>query len=253
VVIVAPHPDDEIIGAGAHMTAIRDLWVVYATDGAPKNMYDARRLGFTTREEYARAREREALAALRLGGVGPERCLHLEFPDQETAKHMPELVRRLLPLFRGLRPDSVLAPAYEGGHPDHDSVAMAVHTAARLVARETGRAPRVVEYALYHAWEGGIRTGEFLPRDGTPVANLALDPAARVLKCRMLACFATQQQTLAQFRTEVERFRPAPSYDFTAPPHGGRLHYENFDWGITGYEWRRNAREALRNLEVQPS
>jgi LmbE family N-acetylglucosaminyl deacetylase len=252
VLIVAPHPDDEIIGAGAHIPAVRDLWVVHATDGAPRDMRDARRNGFSTREEYARARHREALSALRLAGVGPERCLQLEFPDQEALEHMPELVRRLLSLFRGLRPDSVLAPPYEGGHPDHDSVAMSVHTAARL-AKATGHAPRIIEYALYHAWEGRLRTGEFLPRDGSAVANLPLDPAARVLKCRMLACFTTQQQTLAQFPTEVERFRPAPSYDFTAPPHPGRLHYENLDWGISGHEWRRNARETLRNLEVQPS
>jgi hypothetical protein len=58
---------------------------------------------------------------------------------------------------------------------------------------------------------------------------------------------------LSQFTTDVERFRTAPAYDFTVPPHDGRLHYENFDWGVTGHEWRRNARETLRRLEVQPS
>jgi LmbE family N-acetylglucosaminyl deacetylase len=254
VVIVAPHPDDEIIGVGAHIPSIRDLWIVHATDGAPRNLHDARKNGFTTREEYAIARHREALAALRLAGVGPERCLHLEFSDQETTQHLPELARRLISLFRGLRPDSVLAPPYEGGHPDHDSVAMAVQAAARVVTRETGRGPRILEYTLYHAWEGRMRTGEFLPCDGAAVANLPLDPASRVLKCRMLACFTTQRQMLDHFTTEVERFRPAPPYDFTAPPHDGQLHYETFDCGVTGHEWRRNAREALRRLEVaQPA
>jgi LmbE family N-acetylglucosaminyl deacetylase len=216
-------------------------------------MIDAHQNGFSTREEYAHARHCEALSALRLAGVGPERCLQLEFPDQEATHNMSAIVRRLLSLFRGLRPHSVLAPPYEGGHPDHDSIAMAVHSAARLAARELGRAPRIVEYALYHSWEGKMRTGEFLPHDGASVSNLALDPSARVLKCRMLACFTTQRQTLAQFSTEVERFRPAPAYDFTAPPHAGTLHYEYFDWGMTGAEWRRNARETLRSLEVPPS
>ena len=63
----------------------------------------------------------------------------------------------------------------------------------------------------------------------------------------------TQRQMLSQFTTEVERFRPAPAYDFTSPPHDGKLHYETFDSGMTGHEWRRNAREALRRFEVQPS
>jgi N-acetylglucosamine malate deacetylase 2 len=253
VLIVAPHPDDEIIGAGAHIPAIRDLWVVHATDGAPRDMRDARQNGFATREEYAHARHLEALAALRLAGVGPERCLQLEFPDQETTQYLPEIVRRLVSLLRGLRPDTVLAPPYEGGHPDHDSVAMAVHTAARVTRREHGRAPRIVEYALYNAWEGRMRPGEFIPHDGAPIAHQALDPSARVLKCRMLACFTTQQQTLAQFPTEMERFRSAPAYDFAAPPHTGRLYYENFDWGMSGHEWRKNARETLRTFEAPPS
>ena len=137
---------------------------------------------------------------MRLAGVGPERCLHLEFADQETSQHLPELARRLISLFRGLRPDSVLAPPYEGGHPDHDSVAMAVHAAARVVTRETGRGPKIIEYALYHAWEGRMRTGEFLPFDGAQVANLPLDPTSQMLKCRMLACFATQRVRLHQIK-----------------------------------------------------
>src|SRR5262249_31997817 len=151
VLLVAPHPDDEIIGVGAHIPAIRDLWVVHATDGAPRDMQDAQRNGFATRHEYARARHREALAALRLARIGPERCLHLDFPDRETAENLQQLTRRLLSLFRGIRPDSVLSPPYEGGHPDHDSVALAVHTAVQIAAREAGRGPRIVEYALYHA------------------------------------------------------------------------------------------------------
>jgi len=253
VLIVAPHPDDEIIGAGAHIPSIRDLWVIHATDGAPRDMRDANEKGFMTREEYAVARQREALAALRLAGVGAERCLHLEFADQEAAHNIPDLTRRLLSLIRGLRPDSVLAPPYEGGHPDHDSVALAVHTAVRMARLETGSAPQIVEYALYHAWEGRMRAGEFLPREGIPIANLALEPAERVLKCRMLACFATQQRTLAPFATDVERFRKAPAYDFTAPPHEGPLNYENFNWGMTGREWRRIARESLRAMEVGQS
>ena len=35
------------------------------------------------------------------------------------------------------------------------------------------------------------------------------------------------------FPIAIERFRPAPDYDFTQPPHEGRLFYENYDWGMT--------------------
>ena len=58
----------------------------------------------------------------------------------------------------------------------------------------------------------------------------------------MLACFVSQRETLAPFGCESEAFRAAPVYDFTVPPHPGRLHYERFGWGVrNGDEWRRIA------------
>jgi N-acetylglucosamine malate deacetylase 2 len=42
VAIVAAHPDDDIIGAGATIAAMKPApWIVYVTDGAPSNMRDA--------------------------------------------------------------------------------------------------------------------------------------------------------------------------------------------------------------------
>ena len=51
-------------------------------------------------------------------------------------------------------------------------------------------------------------------------------------------------ETLAQFGLEAERFRVAPQYDFTAAPHEGRLHYEHYDWGMSGERFRELARQA---------
>ena len=65
----------------------------------------------------------------------------------------------------------------------------------------------------------------------------------------MFECFHTQRQVLCWFPIEVERFRKAPAYNFTRPPHPGKLHYDYFDWGVTGEKWLRLAREALRVLE----
>jgi hypothetical protein len=50
---------------------------------------------------------------------------------------------------------------------------------------------------------------------------------------------------LINFPVGVERFRYAPSYDFTRPPHDGRLFYEEQNWGVSGKEWCRLARQAL--------
>jgi LmbE family N-acetylglucosaminyl deacetylase len=247
---VAPHPDDEVIGVGGQFLCAPDLWIVNATDGSPRNMQDARAYGFERREDYARARRRELEAALCLAGIGAERALSLGFVDQETAFHLPELVHELYALLQKLRPQLILTPAYEGGHPDHDSVAFAVHAAHRIAARSADADPALVEYALYHAYEGGIRTGAFLPNSNGPNSNgpvetIALSPTVAGLKRRMMDCFATQQRTLAPFSCTRECFRRAPEYDFTAQPHAGRLYYEHFPWGVNGEEWRALARRAM--------
>jgi hypothetical protein len=66
----------------------------------------------------------------------------------------------------------------------------------------------------------------------------------------MIAAHASQQRVLAPFATDVERFRPAPAYDFTRPPNGGRLYYERYAWGMTGERWRTLANDALKQLEL---
>ena len=70
----------------------------------------------------------------------------------------------------------------------------------------------------------------------------------RGFKRALLTCYETQERMLSQFPIEVERFRPAPKYDFTQPPHAGRLWYENFAWGTGPDEWRRRAAHAMERL-----
>jgi hypothetical protein len=67
----------------------------------------------------------------------------------------------------------------------------------------------------------------------------------------MCDCFVTQRCVLDQFPIDRERFRQAPCYRFTAPPHEGRLFYEYFDWGMSGARWCALARHMLASLELE--
>jgi hypothetical protein len=69
----------------------------------------------------------------------------------------------------------------------------------------------------------------------------------------MTDCFSTQRQVLTSFPIGTERFRLAPHYDFTAPPHDGRLFYENFPWGMTGERFRRLVGDALLACGLEPA
>lgn len=250
VTLVSAHPDDEVIGAGGRLPHLRDVAVVHVTDGAPRDMTDARRYGFATRESYARARATERERALALARVPREHIHDIGLIDQEASLALTELTYHLADLFDRARPDVVLTHAYEGGHPDHDATAFAVHQAVRRLLLREGVAPVIVEFTGYYWRDGAMRTGEFVPHGGTVARTLSLGADEGRRKQAMFACYATQQQVLASFGTNVEHFRIAPTYDFTAPPHPGRLFYEWFDWRVNGEAWRQLARRALHALET---
>jgi N-acetylglucosamine malate deacetylase 2 len=236
VLIVAAHPDDEVIGAGSRLALFDRLTIVHVTDGAPRNMYDARRHGFRRPEEYEAARRNEFRDALRIAGARPD-CIELGIPDQEATLNAPHIVPQLSAIIGSFRPDFMMTHAYEGGHPDHDACALAVHL--------SGDGTPLVEFTSYHTDGGALRTGQFL-NECAPVLTVELSPAEQNRKRAMLACFRTQAETLALFGVAAERFRMAPVYDFSVPPHPGPLYYEQFDWGMTSKTFCGIAREVLQ-------
>jgi LmbE family N-acetylglucosaminyl deacetylase len=245
VLIVAAHPDDEAIGVGGQLAGFRDPYLVHVTDGAP--------LGHPDRTGYAAARRRELHAALAVAGVAPDRVWALGVVDQEATKHMPELAHEIAKIIERLAPETILTHAYEGGHPDHDAAAFAVHAAAKLVARRGKPAPALAEFTSYHNGNPGgsgswMRVGEFLAAPGCELRTLALSWEARERKRRMFDCFSSQRHMLDQFPIAIERIRTAPAYEFTQPALDGRLFYEDQNWGWQGAEWRGRAREALEEL-----
>ncbi|WP_162913003.1 PIG-L deacetylase family protein [Rhodospirillaceae bacterium SYSU D60014] len=247
--IVAAHPDDEVIGAGGQLSRLRALTLLHVTDGAPRNMRDAAAGGFETRQAYARARRGELEQALALAGIAPQQTDRIGIADQEAAFHLAELALTLAERLDRICPDIVVTHPYEGGHPDHDSTAFAVHGACDLLKRRNGVSPAIVEMASYHMRDGTIAALEFLPNGDHDIVLLPLTDAQQCLKRRMIACFASQAAMLTRFPPDREPFRPAPTYDFRRPPHAGRLFYELFDWGMTGARWRALAGTALASLQ----
>lgn len=215
VLVIVAHPDDETIGAGATLAALRDVRILHLTDGAPRDRRFVSKHFHGTTEEYAATREAEARAALALAHVDPDRVRSLRFPDLETAYDLDALTQQVSVALELFEPDLVITHAYEGGHPDHDACAFAVHAA---------RPKLLYEMPLYHAENGRFVAGTFL--DGCDEIVIVLDDEQRALKRRMFDCYVTQRDVLAQFPIECERFRRAPQYDFTRPPHEGPLWYE---------------------------
>ena len=250
LLIVVAHSDDEVIGIGGQLARLRGVRLLHVTDGAPRNLLDARAAGFDSWEGYAAARRHELLAALGVAGIEATQADQLAIPDQGASFQLVDLAQTLAAKFSVLRPEMVVTHAYEGGHPDHDASAFAVHAACALVRRCGGEAPAIIEMTGYHMATRGPVKSEFLDCPGSPVTTLVLGDPERALKRRLIDCFSTQSRVLADFPIDVERFRPAPAHDFMRPPHGGRLYYEHFDWGVDGIRWRALAGQALAALEI---
>lgn len=242
--VVAPHPDDETLGAGIwmHRHSHVPVYILHVTDGSPKDMQNAHDLGISTREEYAAIRRRELHTALDLIPIPAHNRFRCSFTDKETYRNLTALVAQLDTYVVALKPSLVLTPAYEGGHPDHDAVAFAV-----AAVHKRNPSFEQWEFPLYHAdASGDMICGEFVsPNLSCPEEVSALSAEERLLKHEMLACFETQKEILGRFGVDCERFRRAPVYDFTEAPHPGLLLYERWGWGISGEAWRQRAREAI--------
>jgi LmbE family N-acetylglucosaminyl deacetylase len=252
LLLVVAHPDDEVLAAGSLLPRLPLAHIVYATDGAPRDLGDAQRLGFASQDEYAAARRQETDRALAMLGIGPERVHRLGLTDQDVAQEMSRLLRALAELCVMLRPAAIITHAYEGGHPDHDAVALAVHMLGR--DQDSEGSPQLIEFAGYHDADGSGRmvTQSFLPAPVSEV-TLHLKPAERARKRRVLDCFKTQRRVLRQFGTERERFRRAPSYRFTAPPHPWPPYYEQFVRHLDGKQWRSLAAATLAKYGLPES
>jgi LmbE family N-acetylglucosaminyl deacetylase len=268
VVVVAAHPDDETIGSGALIADLWDVYVVHVTDGAPRDARFVPHRAPPSSEAYRAARRREVTRALSLAGMRPDRIFELGAVDQEATLDLAELSWSLRSMLQKLRPAVLIAHGYEGGHPDHDATSFIARASVRLLQASGARTPLLAEMLSYHgagegpssvSWQGGsaapavcrschgaaelVRALRNEPEQSQQFC-LSLGDADRSLKARMLACFQTQRDLLDRFAIEDERFRLAPDYDFSRPPHEGTLHYERLNWPMTGERWRSLARAA---------
>jgi N-acetylglucosamine malate deacetylase 2 len=249
VALVVAHHDDEVLGLGSRMDRLRRLKVIHLTDGAPRDMRDARREGFSTWQDYAAARRVElmrALAAIRASGA---ETIGYDAPDQEAIRHCAAIVPRLARDLEDVR--AVITHPYEYGHPDHDTAALAVWLACERLRKGGGVPPERFEFASYHIREGRPVLAEFWPDPSSPEMELRLSERELERKRAAVDCFDTQKALGGRFPLTPERVRRAPGYDFAAPAPPGEAVYDRWGLEMTSAEWRRLADEALRAEQAE--
>jgi LmbE family N-acetylglucosaminyl deacetylase len=156
---------------------------------------------------------------------------------------------KLEDIIRQTKPQFVFTHSYEGGHPDHDSTAFAVHAACRLLQKQHNTSPIIIEFALYNNFPGYFVMNKFIPYNLTEKL-VELNDFEMKYKKDLLSFFTSQQYLLKNYDSHVESYRIAPVYDFSKPPHEGKIHYDNFDWGIKNEEWREIANDTLEMFNL---
>ncbi|HTZ37131.1 MAG TPA: PIG-L family deacetylase [Stellaceae bacterium] len=222
ILILAPHPDDEIVACGIAARHARragaELFVLYLTSGVPpgETGWPWRRRSYAARS--ARRRD-EARAAAALLGLEP--IEFLDIASRRLATRLDAAREAAQDALRRTRADCLWVTAFEGAHQDHDA-------ANALAARFAARVP-VWEFAAYNYAGGRVRSNRFLDARGG-VIELRLDRDAAALKRRALALYPSERGNLAHIRLEQEAWRPLPHHDYGTPPHPGRLFRERFHW-----------------------
>jgi LmbE family N-acetylglucosaminyl deacetylase len=180
VVVLAAHPDDEVLGAGGLLSLLAAagtrLRLVAVTDG------EASHPGLADPAELITRRCAERAAALRELGAGMAEVIRLKLPDSRLCRREPELTTLVHQLVKGF--DVCLAPWENDVHADHEAVGRAARQAC----------PRLFFYPIW-MWHWA-RPGD--PRVPWEQAiPISLPAAAAGRKRAAIGCFASQLENRA--------------------------------------------------------
>jgi LmbE family N-acetylglucosaminyl deacetylase len=131
VLVLAPHPDDEVLGCGGALIQHSDqgdrVKVVFVTDGLAGDA-----LGYYAGQDYLEVRREEARRAGAILGV--EELVFWNYADGRLAK-ADDLADRLEALLEADRPDVIYRPSTLEIHADHWALGAGIEEALRRYGR----------------------------------------------------------------------------------------------------------------------
>jgi len=185
VVVVAPHPDDEVLGVGGLLQALHraghHIELVAVTDGEASHPGSLA----MSPDVLASVRRIEAAEARRALGLHHCKTIHVGLPDGAVADHEDRLAGVLADR---LDADAIVLATWRGdGHPDHEATGRAAASAAAT----TGA--RLVEYPVW-AWSWARPGDRRVP--WATASAVPFDTEAQQAKRRAIQSFRSQLEPL---------------------------------------------------------
>ena len=161
ILVIAPHPDDDVLGAGGTMaeasTQGRGVFSVYVTDGRGSPRKDRA----LSDEALATQRKWEALAAL--GAVSATGGFFLQHQSSELGGKIGQQVGEdLIGILEWLRPEEIFLPAPYERHRTHQNC---TRLSLEALRGAKGLKPLVLGYSLWGSFWGEKKR---VVRDITP-------------------------------------------------------------------------------------
>lgn len=214
ILVLAPHPDDEVVGAAIAMrralAAGAEASVLFLTTGVPQAAWPWEGPGaYASRVERRKA---EALAVADRLDFAVEGFLEI------PSRGLLERIEGIRAVVSKSKAQELWVPAYEGGHQDHDAANALGHSLrSRFVVKE---------FAEYNFIGGRINANSFADGKGA----MLLNAEERALKRELLGMYASERGNLNYVTCENEAIRELASHDYSKPAHAGTLFRERFHW-----------------------
>ena len=205
VAVLAPHPDDEVLGCTSVLVDDNVVVVVHVTDGVPASVTGDEATALRA------ARDREARDACDELGARVERFVTLDARDQELWCHTADVADDLATLLPTLDCDAVYVPAFQSGHPDHDGLYVAAQIARSMLADDRHRWTCYALYALDEHGEPGY--GWLHPWLFPDVYDRTFSLEEIDRKSRALRAFVTQVNP----ESVIQRWLDAPTNERFSP------------------------------------
>ncbi len=221
ILIVAPHPDDELVGTALIISRLIDkkkIIIFFPTNGViPEDS-----MWFWRKSNYQlilNTRIKEMKKVIKYLGIKKYYLQNL--PTRSLKSNIKKTFERIKKILILENIDTIFCPAYEGGHQDHD--------VCNFICSRFKYKYKIKEFAEYNFFKNKVNSNEFIQKSGKEKIFF-LNQKEQKKKRELLKLYESEQKNLSYVSLEKESFRDIFDYNYSLPPHDGTLFYRRFSF-----------------------